>query len=350
MKIIRIVLETVNIERMKKFYIDMLEMPIIRTRENMFTVRAGTTHITFQKSNTDEAPLYHFALRTNLEFYEYMLTKLIKNNVHLLPNSDGQVSGYWKGKQVYFNDPDGNIVEILERKFPSDQVVTGWQDICEVGIPIRNMEDMNTFFSLIPNVNDAESGTFRFYGDEVGNFVLVKEGRNWYPTERPATIHPMTIEVEGDQYRVLKHSELPYTVKVKKPWTETFPVVQMRIARPTDKFEQVIDFYESGLGLQRVGEFLNHEGYDGVMFGLPDMNYHLEFTRHISGTPCPAPTKDNLFVFYLPNWETVTQVANRLQNRGYPAMTAENPYWGDDSITIEDPDGWRIVLYCSTGL
>jgi len=316
----------------------------------MFTVRAGNTHITFQKSTTEEEPLYHFALRTNLAFYEYMLTKLIKNNAPLLPNSDGQVSGYWKGKQVYFNDPDGNIVEILERKFPSDQVVTGWQDICEVGIPTPNMEDMNTFLSIIHNKNDAESNSFQFYGDDIGNFVLVKEGRNWYPTERPATIHMMTIEVEGDQNRVLKHPELPYTVKMKKPWNETFPVVQMRIARPTDKLEQVIDFYEVGLGLKRVGEFLNHDGYDGVMYGLPETNYHLEFTRHISGTPCPAPTKDNLFVFYLPDWNTVTQIANRLLERGYPAVTAENPYWGDDSVTIEDPDGWRIVLYCSTGL
>lgn len=350
MKIIRIVLETLDIQRMREFYIDVLEMPLVKTRENMFTVRAGNTHITFQKSTSEKAPLYHFALRTNLEFYEYMLNNLVKNNVHLLPNSEGQVSGYWKGKQVYFNDPDGNIVEILERKFTSDQGVSGWHDICEIGMPTRNMENMNTFLSIIPNRNDTESETFRFYGDEIGNFVLVIEGRNWYPTERPASIHPLTIEIEGDQYQVLKHSELPYTIKVKKPWSEAFPVVQMRIARPTDKFEQVIDFYEKGLGLQRVGGFFNHDGYDGVMYGLPDTNYHLEFTRHVLGTPCPAPTKDNLLVFYVPNWDTIIQISNRLQDRGYPAVTADNPYWGEDSITIEDPDGWRIVLYCSTGL
>lgn len=35
------------------------------------------------------------------------------------------------------------------------------------------------------------------------------------------------------------------------------------------------------------------------MFGLPDEEYHLEFTRHIDGSPCPAPTKDNLLVFYM---------------------------------------------------
>lgn len=29
----------------------------------------------------------------------------------------------------------------------------------------------------------------------------------------------------------------------------------------------------------------------------------------------------------------------------YPAVEAENPYWTDNGgITIEDPDGWRVVL------
>lgn len=350
MKIIRIVLETVDIQRMREFYIDVLEMPIVRTKEDMFTVSAGSTHITFQKSTTEKAPLYHFALRTNLAFYDYMLNKLVKNNVLLLPNSDGQVSGYWKGKQVYFNDPDGNIVEILERKIAKGENVVGWQDVCEVGMPTQHIDDMNEFLLPIKNVNSSDSNTFRFYGDEFGTFVLVREGRNWYPTSRPATIHPLVIEVEGDQYQVLKHPVLPYTVKVKKPWLKPFPVVQMRIARPTDQFEQVIEFYEDGLGLQRIGEFLNHDGYDGVMFGLPDTNYHLEFTRHVSGTPCPAPTKDNLLVFYLPDWNVITEIMNRLKGMGFPEVEAENPYWGEDSITIEDPDGWRIVLYCSTGL
>ena len=31
--------------------------------------------------------------------------------------------------------------------------------------------------------------------------------------------------------------------------------VKFRIARPTDKFEEVIAFYEKGLGLKRIGEF-----------------------------------------------------------------------------------------------
>lgn len=120
--------------------------------------------------------------------------------------------------------------------------------------------------------------------------------------------------------------------------------VKFRIARPTDQFEKVIAFYENGLGLKRIGEFYDHEGYDGVMFGLPDEEYHIEFTRHIDGSPCPVPTKDNLLVFYMGEDSERKKVSKRLHALGYDEVEPEKPYWKDKGITIEDPDGWRIVL------
>ncbi|KZD34198.1 Glyoxylase family protein [Bacillus cereus] len=125
--------------------------------------------------------------------------------------------------------------------------------------------------------------------------------------------------------------------------------VQFRFARPTDKFEEVIKFYETGLGLKRIGEFQNHEGYDGLMFGLPDEEYHLEFTRHVNGSPCPAPTKDNLLVFYMPNKDEIEKIMNRLNKMNYYEVEPENPYWKEKGTTIEDPDGWRVVLMNTDG-
>ncbi|MEY8749363.1 VOC family protein [Alkalicoccobacillus gibsonii] len=126
--------------------------------------------------------------------------------------------------------------------------------------------------------------------------------------------------------------------------------VQIRIARPTDQLERVIEFYEKGLGLKRIGSFKKHSGYNGVMYGLPDATYHLEFTQHIEGSPCPAPTEDNLLVFYVPEYAEIVQVAERLSQLGYGEVEPENPYWSEKGITIEDPDGWRIVLMNTKGL
>lgn len=129
-----------------------------------------------------------------------------------------------------------------------------------------------------------------------------------------------------------------------------FITAQIRIARPTDRFEEVIEFYEEGLGLTRLTEFAGHRGYTGVIFGLPGATYHLEFTKHVDGSPCSAPSEDNLLVFYIPDKHEIDQVYNRLQNMGYQEVEPENHYWEEKGITVEDPDGWKIVLMNTNGI
>ena len=119
----------------------------------------------------------------------------------------------------------------------------------------------------------------------------------------------------------------------------------VRVARPTDRLDEVVRFYRDGLGLPELGRFEGHAGYDGVFLGLPGEEFHLEFTTHVDGSPGPAPTPDNLLVFYLEDAAEVAAVAARLAAMGHPEVDSENPYWpAHDAVTIEDPDGWRVVL------
>lgn len=133
-------------------------------------------------------------------------------------------------------------------------------------------------------------------------------------------------------------------------WPTNMQVAQIRVARPTDQIKEITKFYCEGLGLKKIGSFTGHEGYDGVMIGLPNTDYHLEFTQHEQGSPCIAPTKDNLLVFYMPNLEEIEVIQNRLEGMGYNTVSSENPYWEKSGITIEDPDGWRIVLMNTAGI
>jgi len=133
-------------------------------------------------------------------------------------------------------------------------------------------------------------------------------------------------------------------------WSDRLPAVQFRIARPTDQLTKMVEFYHDGLGLEVVGSFEKHDGYDGVMLGLPGTGYHLEFTQHENGSPCPAPTEDNLLVFYIPDKEKRDCIAAHLAEMGYTEVKPENPYWEKNGITIADPDGWRIVLQNTNGI
>jgi hypothetical protein len=120
---------------------------------------------------------------------------------------------------------------------------------------------------------------------------------------------------------------------------------RVRVARPTDQLERVVAFYRDGIGLPIIGYFEQHAGYDGVIFGMPDASYQLEFTQHEHGSPCPAPSDDNLLVFYIEDDTRITEIASRLAQMGYDAVPPENPYWQADGVTIPDPDGWRVVFF-----
>jgi len=132
-------------------------------------------------------------------------------------------------------------------------------------------------------------------------------------------------------------------------WPSHLPVNQVRIARPTDRLDEVVAFYRDGLGLTEIGSFRGHAGYDGVMLGLPGAGYHLEFTSHEHGSPGAAPGKDNLLVLYLPEPGAVEAMAARLENRGHQRLEPENPYWKAISVTFQDPDGWGVVLVRGAG-
>ena len=116
----------------------------------------------------------------------------------------------------------------------------------------------------------------------------------------------------------------------------------LRVARPTDQMEAVIRFYTEGVGLMILGSFEDHEGFDGVMLGIPGAAYHLEFTRKRGHAAGRAPTQDNLLVFYIDDAEEWRRATERMSAAGYQPVQSFNPYWDRLGQTYEDPDGHRV--------
>ena len=122
------------------------------------------------------------------------------------------------------------------------------------------------------------------------------------------------------------------------------PGTVLRVARPTNHVDQVLRFYAEGLGLTILGSFEDHEGFDGVMLGVPGAPYHLEFTQKHGHDAGRAPSPDNLLVFYLPDERRWRAAVDRMVAAGYPCVPSFNPYWDRNGCTFEDPDGYRVVL------
>jgi hypothetical protein len=93
-----------------------------------------------------------------------------------------------------------------------------------------------------------------------------------------------------------------------------------------------------------IDSFEDHQGFDGVMLGHSGLAYHLEFTHHRGHKVGKVPTLENLLIFYLPNHREWQQAANRMLEQGYEPVKSYNPYWDLQGKTIEDADGYRVVL------
>jgi hypothetical protein len=119
----------------------------------------------------------------------------------------------------------------------------------------------------------------------------------------------------------------------------------LRIARPTNDIGMILQFYRDGVGLDLLGEFHDHDGFDGVMLGKANAPYHLEFTQLKGHVVARAPTQDNLLVFYLPDAGDYQRALARMKTQGFDAVPAFNPYWDLNGATFEDGEGYRVVFY-----
>ncbi|HEY8366289.1 MAG TPA: VOC family protein [Bacteroidia bacterium] len=114
-----------------------------------------------------------------------------------------------------------------------------------------------------------------------------------------------------------------------------------RVARHTNNIEALSEFYTKVLNLQVLGEFKDHDHYDGIFIGLEAENWHLEFTKS-NEIADHKFDEDDLFVFY-PETEMDKILAN-IEKYGINKHIPKNPYWQVNGIQINNPDGHGIII------
>jgi GNAT superfamily N-acetyltransferase/catechol 2,3-dioxygenase-like lactoylglutathione lyase family enzyme len=116
--------------------------------------------------------------------------------------------------------------------------------------------------------------------------------------------------------------------------------IQLRVARHTERLDELVRFYRDGLGLIELGGFRDHDGYDGVFLEVPGSGTHLELTAGGSHN-APLPHPESLLVLYLGDQESVQAVSTRLS---IDPVAPANSYWAQHGTTFSDPDGFCVVL------
>jgi catechol 2,3-dioxygenase-like lactoylglutathione lyase family enzyme len=130
--------------------------------------------------------------------------------------------------------------------------------------------------------------------------------------------------------------------------------IAMRTARPTADLPRIRRFYEQVVGLPLLGDFADHDGFDGAIFGVPDDRAQLELVASPHGER-PSPTSEDALVLYATDEAAAAALTTRLRQAGTPEVTPAtdptlNPYWPNHGATcFIDPDGYRLILVPPAG-
>ncbi|KAF2513853.1 VOC family protein [Flavobacterium foetidum] len=117
----------------------------------------------------------------------------------------------------------------------------------------------------------------------------------------------------------------------------------LRVARHTDNLDEIEKFYVQILGFERLGSFENHDNYDGIFIGKPDLDWHFEFTKsktkanHIFD-------EDDVIVLYPKEILEYNHLIDNILRNNISTISSVNPYWNENGTMIQDPDGYRIVI------
>ncbi|HVY06522.1 MAG TPA: VOC family protein [Burkholderiales bacterium] len=118
----------------------------------------------------------------------------------------------------------------------------------------------------------------------------------------------------------------------------------LRIARPVSDLPKSVNLYCRGLGLRVVGQFEDHDGFDGTMLAINGSGWHFEFTACGKHPVAPSPSVEDLVVLYLPDAPEWEAACARMLAAGFRQVESYNPYWDARGRTFEDHDGYRVVL------
>ncbi|MDV2682791.1 VOC family protein [Alkalihalophilus lindianensis] len=204
MKITEVSLSTSNLNEMRSFYEDVLELPMVKEDKEAFTVQVGATTLTFLQSNELEDPFYHFAI--NIPENKMDEAKAwIQSKVELNTENDSDEVFFksWNARAIYFEDPAGNILEFIARHNLKNGVTHRFSsmdflNVSEVGVVVRDVIPFVRKLNQLglPNWREDSEGLTPV-GDETGLFITVKNGRRWFFSTKDAKFFPFEVSIEG---------------------------------------------------------------------------------------------------------------------------------------------------------
>ena len=218
MLLTEIILQANSLTSLHQFYKEVMDLPVSFSDESTLQVQVGKSTLIFEKNSGLVQPFYHIAFNIPSNQFDEVYA-WFKPKVEFLWVEDykSYIADFknWNAKSFYFYDPEGNILEVISRRdlnyfsaFPfSGKSIF---NVSELGIVFSahnyevEVEEFMRIFSLQFFIKQPPGPHFSVCGDEQGLFIMVPEGRNWYPETKKKSVHfPLTVSftTENGQFK-----------------------------------------------------------------------------------------------------------------------------------------------------
>ncbi|MDR6885221.1 glyoxalase/bleomycin resistance/dioxygenase family protein [Bacillus sp. 3255] len=181
-------LNTVSIQGVKQFYHEQLRLPIVNESDNEICFQPNPYFtLSFKEAMEPLAPA-HFAFEVPFSEFKAVVNWLCESGISLLKWSDGRIiDNFETGRNVYFRDGDGNLLEIIAHTYVREGVLppSGEMKILylrEIGFPVDRVIDFRELLVDIFNFKlDKVTDNFTFAIGGTAHAVIPSKKRKWIP-------------------------------------------------------------------------------------------------------------------------------------------------------------------------
>lgn len=205
MKIREIILGTHHLSATAAFYTHSLQLPVISEGGRHISLQAGSSILTFEQQETATAPIYHIAFNIPHNQLSEAIQWLQTFTALLPVTSNSHIADFsnWDAHAVYFYDNNGNLLELIARHgLENESTQLHIECISELGVvttdPTAYADQLINTYRLPVFSRQPRLEQFTALGDDNGLLIIVKAGRNWFPTTVPAQYFPATITLENN--------------------------------------------------------------------------------------------------------------------------------------------------------
>ncbi len=183
-------LHTVSLEGARQFYGELLQFPVVYRSESEISFRiADRSVLSFVETFEPISPA-HLAFAIPYSRFEQVIAWAESRHLTFLKWEDGRaIDDYETGKNIYFRDGDGHLLEIITERDGdggSAEPLSGEFPVLfirEVGFPVESVPEFRQKLVHLMGfeLRGQPSDTFTFAAGGTAYAVVVSKKRRWIP-------------------------------------------------------------------------------------------------------------------------------------------------------------------------